>query len=148
MRNIRFTTLGSRVSKPVDVVMELTPAGSDLVVEGKFKPADIASIRVGQPAAVKLDAYDYAIYGVLSGTVKYINADALTEDNKGNEQPYYRVQIKTSGRKLMGKNRRADPDPAGHDGYRGNQYGTQNCLALSDETDHQDVFGIDGGAVM
>jgi multidrug efflux pump subunit AcrA (membrane-fusion protein) len=92
VRNIRFTTLGSRV-KAGDVVMELTPAGSDLVVEGKFKPADIASIRVGQPAAVKLDAYDYAIYGVLSGTVKYVSADALTEDTRAGENIYYRVQV-------------------------------------------------------
>jgi len=92
VRNIRFTTLGSRV-KAGDVVMELTPSGSDLVVEGKFKPADIAGIHVGQPAAVKLDAYDYTIYGMLSGTVKYVSADALTEDTRAGENIYYRVQV-------------------------------------------------------
>ena len=40
----------------------------------------------------------------LRDTVSYISADTLSEDNKGNEQPYYRVQIKTSGRNLMGMN--------------------------------------------
>jgi adhesin transport system membrane fusion protein len=92
VRNIRVTTLGARV-KAGDVVMELTPSNGELVVEGKFKPADIASIRVGQPAAVKLDAYDYAIYGVLVGTVKYVSADALTEDTRNGENIYYRVQV-------------------------------------------------------
>jgi multidrug efflux pump subunit AcrA (membrane-fusion protein) len=92
VRNIRLTTLGARV-KPGDVVLELTPSGGELVVEGKFKPADIAYIRVGQPAAVKLDAYDYSIYGVLTGTVKYVSADALTEETRDGEHIYYRVQV-------------------------------------------------------
>ena len=80
------------------------PTEDDLIIEAKVKPADIAFIKPGLPTAVKLDAYDYAIYGRLRGTVSYISADTLSEDNKGNEQPYYRVQIKTSGRNLTGKN--------------------------------------------
>ena len=56
------------------------------------------------PAAIKLDAYDYQIYGRLKGSVSYISADTLGEDGRNNEQPYYRVQIKTSGKNLVGKN--------------------------------------------
>jgi adhesin transport system membrane fusion protein len=92
VRNIRLTTLGARV-KAGDVVMELTPLGSELVVEGKFKPADIANIAEGQAATVKLDAYDYAIYGVLTGKVKYVSPDALTEETRAGENIYYRVQV-------------------------------------------------------
>ncbi|MFZ3119037.1 MAG: HlyD family efflux transporter periplasmic adaptor subunit [Variovorax sp.] len=92
VRNIRITTVGARV-KAGDVVMELTPSDSELIIESKFKPVDIADLRVGLPAAVKLDAYDYSIYGTLKGTVRYISPDALTEDTRAGENIYYRVQV-------------------------------------------------------
>ncbi|MDM0029875.1 HlyD family efflux transporter periplasmic adaptor subunit [Variovorax saccharolyticus] len=92
VRTIRMTTQGGRV-KAGDVVLELTPTSSALVVEGKFKPADIANLRVGLPANVKLDAYDYTIYGSLPGTVKYISPDALVEDTRAGENIYYRVHV-------------------------------------------------------
>jgi multidrug resistance efflux pump len=95
VRNIRVTTLGGRV-KAGDVVMELTPTDSELIVEGKFKPADIADIRLGLPATVKLDAFDYSIYGSLPGKVRYISADALNEDTRNGENIYYRVQVALS----------------------------------------------------
>jgi adhesin transport system membrane fusion protein len=103
VRNVRLTTLGG-VAKPGEEILQIVPTDDDLIIEAKVKPADIAFIRPGLPTAVKLDAYDYAVYGRLRGTVSYISADTLSEDNKGNEQPYYRVQIKTSGRELIGKN--------------------------------------------
>ena len=40
---------------------------------------------------------------MLHGRVSYISADTLNEDVRGNEQPYYRVQVKTSGRRLAGR---------------------------------------------
>ena len=93
VRNIRITTLGGKV-RPGDVVMELLPTDGDLIVEVKLKPADLAFVKVGQPASIKLDAYDYAIFGVLHGRVAYVSPDALTEDTRTGEHIYYRVQIK------------------------------------------------------
>jgi multidrug resistance efflux pump len=92
VRNIRITTLGARV-KAGDIVMELTPVGSELIVEGKFNPADIAELRVGLPASVKLDAFDYSIYGSLPGTVRYISGDALNDETREGQNIYYRVQV-------------------------------------------------------
>jgi adhesin transport system membrane fusion protein len=49
---------------------------------------------------------------VLNGKVAYISADTLNEDVRGNEQPYYRVQIKTTGRNLAGReNEKIDITP-------------------------------------
>jgi adhesin transport system membrane fusion protein len=43
---------------------------------------------------VKLDAYDYSIYGKVDGTVAYISPDALTQkDASRGEVKYYRVYI-------------------------------------------------------
>lgn len=103
VRNVRLTTLGG-VAKPGEEIMQIVPSNDDLIIEAKVKPADIAFIRPGLSAAVKLDAYDYTIYGRLKGEVSYISADTLNEDVRNNEEPYYRVQVKTSGRNLVGRN--------------------------------------------
>lgn len=103
VRNVRLTTLGG-VAKPGDEIMQIVPANDDLIIEAKVRPADIAFVKPGLPAAIKLDAYDYSIYGTLSGEVSYISADTLTETVQGTEQFYYRVQIKTSGLGLVNKN--------------------------------------------
>lgn len=102
VRNVRLTTLGG-VAKPGEEIMQIVPVDDDLIIEAKVRPADIAFIKPGLPATVKLDAYDYTIYGSLDGEVRYISADTLNEEVRGNEQPYYRVQIKTAGSSLLGR---------------------------------------------
>ena len=102
VRSVRITTLGG-VARPGDEIMQIVPVDGDLIVEAKVTPADIAFIKPGLSATVKLDAYDYSIYGVLKGQVSYISADTLDEDNRNNEQPYYRVQIKIREQNLVSK---------------------------------------------
>lgn len=102
VRSVRITTLGG-VARPGDEIMQIVPMDGDLIVEAKVTPADIAFIKPGLPATVKLDAYDYSIYGALKGEVSYISADTLNEDNRNNEQPYYRVQIKIREQNLVSK---------------------------------------------
>lgn len=102
VRSVRITTLGG-VARPGDEIMQIVPVDGDLIVEAKVTPADIAFIKPGLSATVKLDAYDYSIYGVLKGQVSYISADTLNEDNRNNEQPYYRVQIKIREQNLVSK---------------------------------------------
>ena len=92
VRNLRMTTLGGRV-RPGDVVMELFPTSSELIVEGKLKPSDLNHVVPGQVATVKLDSFDYSIYGILDGKVIYISPDALSEAVAGQEHIYYRVHV-------------------------------------------------------
>jgi len=51
-------------------------------------------VTVGQPATVKLDAWDYALYGVLDAEVVYLSPDALNEDTRAGEQIYYRIRVR------------------------------------------------------
>lgn len=92
IKNVRVTTLGG-VLKPGDELMQIVPSDEPLIIEAKVKPADVAFIRNDLPANVKLDAYDYTIYGSLKGHVTYISADTLEEDLQKDEEPYYRVHI-------------------------------------------------------
>lgn len=102
VNNIRMTTLGA-VVRAGDVVLELLPTGGDLIAEAKISPADIAFIKVGQAASVKLDAYDSSIFGGMRGKVKYISPDVLTEDTKQGPHSYYRVHILISEAEFKGK---------------------------------------------
>jgi adhesin transport system membrane fusion protein len=102
VKNVRITTLGG-VIKPSEEVMQIVPIEDSLVVEAKVKPVDVAFLKPGLEANVKIDSYDYTVYGSLKGKLTYISADTLTEDLKQGEQAYYRVQVKTEGRKFSGR---------------------------------------------
>jgi adhesin transport system membrane fusion protein len=97
VRNIRITTRGG-VAKPGEEIMQIVPVDDDLLFEAKVKPADIAFVKPGLPATIKLDAYDYTIYGSFEGVVTYISVDTLSDEARNfNEPAYYRVQVKTRG---------------------------------------------------
>jgi adhesin transport system membrane fusion protein len=86
--------------------MQIVPIEDTLVVEAFVKPADVAFLRPGQPAVVKLSAYDFAIYGGLDGTVEFISPDTLRDERRGSlagagavdpdeTGAYYRVLVRT-----------------------------------------------------
>jgi membrane fusion protein, adhesin transport system len=97
IKNIRVTTIGG-VLRPGEELLQIVPLGDDLIIETKVRPADIGFLKKGQEASVKIDAFDYTIYGGLDGTVSYISPDSLKEENprQGAEQEYYRVQVQVA----------------------------------------------------
>lgn len=99
VKNVRITTRGG-VLRPGDELMQIVPVEDNLIVEAKVKPADVAFLKPGLDVTVKIDAYDYTIYGSLNGKLTYISADTLSEDLKQGEQAYYRVQVQTDSAKF------------------------------------------------
>jgi len=99
VKNIRMTTLGGTL-KPTEELMQIVPIQNELLVEARVRPSDIAFIHTGQPASVKIDAYDYTIYGWLNGKVSYLSADTLTDDLKQGEPAYYRMQVQAEQKHL------------------------------------------------
>ena len=102
VKNINVTTIGG-VVKPGEIIMQILPTSSDLIVEAKVSTADIAYIKKGQKASVKLDAYDYSIFGAMNGTVNYISPDTLMEQTSKGEEPYYRVLIVINDSEFKGR---------------------------------------------
>lgn len=101
INNIRINTVGG-VVRASETVMELLPTGDDLIAEAKISPSDISFITIGQPANVKVDAYDSSIYGALVGKVSYISPDVVTEDSRQGPMSYYRVHIQIVGHEFSG----------------------------------------------
>lgn len=108
VKNIQATTPGAKV-RAGDVILELVPTSGEFVIEVKLKPADVGVLRVGLPASIKLDAYDYSIYGTLDGKVRYISPDSLSERTPQGEVAYYRVQIDLN-REALRRHNAAHPD--------------------------------------
>ena len=99
VKNIRMTTIGGTL-KPTEELMQIVPIENELLVEARIRPTDIAFIHTGQTASVKIDAYDYTLYGWLEGKVSYLSPDTLTEDLKQGEQAYYRLQVRTDDKRF------------------------------------------------
>jgi membrane fusion protein, adhesin transport system len=99
VKNIRMNTRGG-VIQPGGDIMEIVPLEDKLLVEAKIRPHDVAFLRPGLPATVKITAYDYAIYGGLDGHVELISPDTLREERKAEEESYYRVLVRTTNSTL------------------------------------------------
>lgn len=102
VKNIHVNTIGG-VVRPGEIVMEVLPTSSDLIVEAKVSPVDIASVQLKQTASVKLDAYDFSIFGAMDGEVIYISPDTLEEETPKGKEPYYRVQIRIREAEFKGR---------------------------------------------
>jgi len=92
IKEIRIPTEGG-VVLPGQEIMSVIPIEKNLLVEAQVKPSQIGFIRIGEPALVKVTAYDYSIYGGLDGIVKEISADTI-KDPQG--RSFYLVRISTN----------------------------------------------------
>jgi len=102
VKHVRITTLGG-VIKPGEEAMEIVPVEDHMLIEVKIKSVDVGFLKIGMPANIKVDAYDYTIYGSLKGKLTYISADTFTEDSKQADQAYYKAQITTDGKQFSAK---------------------------------------------
>ena len=91
IKQLLVNTINGVVKPGMDIV-EIVPIQDTLLIETKIKPSDIAYLYPGQKAIVKFTAYDFAIYGGLTGKLTYISSDTIV-DEEGNT--FYLVRIKT-----------------------------------------------------
>ena len=93
VNDVKVTTIGGFVNAG-EKVMEVVPLGEKLLVETRVKPSDIAFIKVGDRALVKVTAYDFSSYGGLDGKVVQVSADSIYDDVE--KQAYFTVIVETS----------------------------------------------------
>lgn len=92
VNDVQITTVGGFVNAG-EKIMQIVPVGDKLLVEARVAPSDIAFIKVGDRANVKVTAYDFSIFGGLRGRVQQISADSIFDEVE--RQAYYRVLIET-----------------------------------------------------
>ncbi len=94
INRVNYVTADAYISTG-EVLLEIVPTGSDLIVETKIDPKDIADIVVGQEVKISLTAYDPSRYGRINGQVNSISADAISDNQTG--QQYYIVNVTIDG---------------------------------------------------
>lgn len=105
VNDVKVTTVGGFVA-PGESVMQVVPVGDKLLVEARISPKDIAFLKIGDRANVKVTAYDFSIYGGLPGLVRTISADSIYDEAE--KQAYYTVVVETD-RAFLVKNGRKLP---------------------------------------
>ncbi|MGZ2257469.1 HlyD family type I secretion periplasmic adaptor subunit [Roseobacter sp. A03A-229] len=91
INRINATTIGA-VVQPGAALVEIVPIDDSLLIEADLGPRDIAFVSPGEPASVKISAYDYLVYGALDGEVVRIGADTISSDEGGE---FFRVIVRT-----------------------------------------------------
>ena len=91
VKEVMVTTIGQVVQPGLDLV-EIVPLDDTLLIEAEVRPADIAFLRPGQPAVVRLTAYDFTIFGTIAGELESISADTI-EDEQGEQ--FYKILVRT-----------------------------------------------------
>ena len=98
VKQLLVATIGG-VVQPGEDLIEIVPLEDTLLIEAKVLPADIAFLKPGLPASVKLTAYDYSIFGGLDAELVQISADSI-KDEKDPNISYFKIRLRTLGTRL------------------------------------------------
>lgn len=100
VKNVQITTVGG-VVQAGQAILEIVPTEDEMLVEAYVKPSEVAFLKVGQAAVVKLTAYDFNKYGGLDGVLEHLSPDTLRDEKQkkpGNpvelEEGFYRILVR------------------------------------------------------
>jgi HlyD family type I secretion membrane fusion protein len=68
------------------ILMELLPINDELMIQARIKPTDVAHVREGQHALVRLSALNQRLTPMVEGSVTYLSADAVADQVVGRPQ--------------------------------------------------------------
>ncbi|MCK6388205.1 MAG: HlyD family type I secretion periplasmic adaptor subunit [Zoogloea sp.] len=92
VNRLLITTVGG-VVKAGETIMEVVPAEDRLLINARVKPADIAFLKPGQEARIRISAYDSSIFGTLPGKVLRVGADAIADPER--KESFFEVLIES-----------------------------------------------------
>ena len=108
VNDVQVTTVGGFVQAG-QKIMQVVPVGDKLLIEARVTPRDIAFIKTNDRANVKVTAYDFAVYGGLTGRVVQISPDSIYDEAA--KEAYFSVVIQTDRAYLQSGNRRLPISP-------------------------------------
>ncbi len=86
VKGLVVTSAGTIVG-PGSVIMEIVPSSRELVAAIRISPRDVGHLSVGKEAILKIETFNYARYGGITGHIKQISASSF-RDEEG--KPYFR----------------------------------------------------------
>jgi adhesin transport system membrane fusion protein len=117
VKNVQVTTVGG-VIQAGQPILEIVPTEDEMLVEAYVKPADVAFLKVGQAATVKLTAYDFNKYGGLDGVVEHLSPDTLRDERQRRpgmpielEEGLYRIIVRIQNAYEIRHGLKLEPTP-------------------------------------
>lgn len=101
IKELKINTIGGVIQPGRDLIA-IVPLEDQLLVEAQVQPSDVAFLRPGMHAVVKVTAYDYSIYGGLDATLVDISADTLIDEKTRDQKQFFRIRLKTD-KNYLGK---------------------------------------------
>ncbi|NQZ31266.1 MAG: HlyD family type I secretion periplasmic adaptor subunit [Oceanospirillaceae bacterium] len=92
IKELLFNTING-VVQPGDEILNIVPWEDTLLVEAKLRPSDIAKVKPGQKAVIKVSAYDFGIYGGVDAIVATVSPSTVTNEK---DEPFYIVRLTTA----------------------------------------------------
>jgi HlyD family secretion protein len=87
-------------------IMDILPVDENLLVEARIRPQDIDHVRIDQDATIRLNTMNSRSVPMLTGSVVYVSADAVTDRNgvnanlEGNTRDVYLVRVRIDSSEL------------------------------------------------
>lgn len=117
VKNVQVTTVGG-VIQAGQPILEIVPTEDEMLVEAYVKPADVAFLKLGQTATVKLTAYDFNKYGGLDGVIEHLSPDTLRDERQRKpghpvelEEGLYRILVRIRNAQQVRNGLKLDPTP-------------------------------------
>ena len=101
IKQLKINTVGGIIQPGMDL-LEIVPVEDNLLIEARIRPADIAFLRPGQNAMIKLTAYDFSIYGGLPAKLERISADTITDEK---DESFYLIYLRTEKNYIESKSK-------------------------------------------
>lgn len=92
VKGLRVNTVGGVIGGG-EPLMEIIPLDRTLIVEARILPREVGSLKVGQPASVKVSAFDFSRYGFIEGKLEFLSATTFVDENQNS---YYKGRISLS----------------------------------------------------
>jgi membrane fusion protein, adhesin transport system len=119
VKNVQVTTVGG-VIQAGQPILEIVPTEDEMLVEAYVKPSEVAFLKVGQKAVVKLTSYDFNKYGGLDGELEHLSPDTLKDERQQRkpgatpadmEEGFYRILVRIKDPNLVRKGLKIEPTP-------------------------------------
>ena len=86
---------GGAQSAALEPLFTLVPLDAPVEADVNVDAANIGFIKVGDPASLKLDAYQFTRHGMARGVIKTISEGSFTtDDNNTPVPPYFKVRVR------------------------------------------------------
>ncbi len=119
VKNVQVTTVGG-VIQAGQPILEIVPTEDKMLVEAYVKPSDVAFLKVGQKAIVKLTSYDFNKYGGLDGELEHLSPDTLKDERQQRklganpadmEEGFYRILVRINDTNLVRNGKKIEVTP-------------------------------------